>query len=88
MALQRFSLCLDKPGWANLTFMHGLCWMSSAFFDTLHCACAGFLQAWLGFGLRDQVVQRVRELLQQLAPDQHCTIMLTGKQPASCDPAV
>ena len=55
--------------------------------DNLHCAWAGFLQAWLGFGLRDQVVQSVKELLQQLAPDQHCSIMLTGKQ-AACDPAV
>ena len=28
----------------------------------------------------------MRELLQQLAPEQHCTIMLTGKQPATCAP--
>ena len=56
--------------------------------SNLKLPCAGFLQAWLGFGLRDQVVQSVRELLQQLTPDRHCTIMLTGKQPATCDPAV
>ena len=78
MALQRSALSLNKPGRASLVHAGD----SIALIDSLHCVCVGFLQAWLGFGLRDQVVQRVRTLLQQLAPDQHCSIMLTGKHPA------
>ena len=45
---------------------------------------AGFLQAWLGGGLREQVLTCVGALLEELEPDQRCTILLTGKQ--SCPP--
>ena len=41
---------------------------------------AGFLQAWLGGGLREQVLACVEALLKELEPDQRCTILLTGKQ--------
>ena len=53
---------------------------------TLHCprgsvlGFAGFLQAWLGCGLRDQVLACVGALLEGLEPDRRCTILLTGKQ--------
>ena len=41
---------------------------------------AGFLQAWLAGGLREQVLACVGALLEELEPDQRCTILLTGKQ--------
>ena len=41
---------------------------------------AGFLQAWLGHDLQDQVLACVGALLKELEPDQRCTILLTGKQ--------
>ena len=41
---------------------------------------AGFLQAWLGGGLREQVLACVGALLEEHGPDQRCTILLTGKQ--------
>ena len=53
---------------------------------TLHClkgsvlSLAGFLHAWLGCGLRDQVLACVGALLEKLEPDKRCTILLTGKQ--------
>ena len=40
---------------------------------------AGFLQAWLGGGLREQVLTCVGALLEELGPDQRCTVLLTGK---------
>ena len=41
---------------------------------------AGFLQAWLGGGLREQVLACVGALLEEHEPDQRCTVLLTGKQ--------
>ena len=40
---------------------------------------AGFLQAWLAGGLREQVLACVGALLEKLEPDQRCKILLTGK---------
>ena len=40
---------------------------------------AGFLQAWLGHGLQDQVLACIGAVLKELEPDQRCTILLTGK---------
>ena len=40
---------------------------------------AGFLQAWLGGGLREQVLACVGALLEELAQDQRCTMLLTGE---------
>ena len=40
---------------------------------------AGFLQAWLVGGLREQVLACVGDLLQELEPDQLYKILLTGK---------
>ena len=45
---------------------------------------AGFLQAWLGGGLREQVLACVGALLEELEQDQRCTILLTGKQLCPC----
>eukprot|EP00891_Asterochloris_glomerata_P007760 jgi/Astpho2/7760/Aster-07599 len=56
-------------------FQHHYAWSE----EDQALAAAGFLQAWLGGGLREQVLACVGALLEELAQDQRCTMLLTGE---------